>query len=192
MRRTHRGEVRINGGTYYLQDLVPLHSEQVRVAWDYRDASSVAVFSLDGDLLGEAKLGGNASHAMPRLQKNADRRVKGQVARLEQKGETLIGQKVEMRVIPSAQPATELTPEQRALAAARVAQLTAERTPALQLPTDPLGRYRAWLALDARLISGEALSEAEAKWHADYPKHPDFISTRRVLEHFDKQRTATA
>ncbi|MCY1393859.1 Integrase core domain protein [compost metagenome] len=186
-----RGEVTWAGQRYYLKALVDLHGEDVRVAYDVRDASRVWVRTLDGELIGEALLDGNSGDYMPKtiIEQAAEKRERGQFKRTLDKLETLTGQRVEL--IASGRPA-EVDPEQLAHAAARIAQLTAERTPALQLPADPLGRYRHWQALDARLHEGEALSEAEAKWHADYPKHPDFISTRRVLEHFDKQRTATA
>ncbi|MCY1289538.1 Integrase core domain protein [compost metagenome] len=181
MRRTHRGEVRINGGTYFLQELVPLHGEQVRVAWDYRDAGSVGIFSLEGDLLGEAKLGGNASHAMPRLAKDSDRRVKGQIARLEQKGETLIGKKVEMRVIEAPQQ-TDYDLQQRLAEAGKYLAQLEQSAPEFEVPGDSMARYRLWKRLDARLQGGEQLDAAEAHWHGEYRNTREFRST---LEMYD-------
>lgn len=187
LRVTHKGLVRTNGASYFLQDLVPLHGEQVRVAWDYRDASTVAVFSLDGDLIGEAVLNGNASHAMPRIQQDADRRIGGQIAKLTQKGKTLTGKDVELRII-------ERTPEgdsfqQHLLEAEKfVALADQQQEPEFEVPDNEMTRYDLWQQLDTRQRLGEALTEDEARWHASYPKHPDFKSIQSMYDHFEAEQ----
>lgn len=187
LRRTTRGTVRINGATYFLQELVPLHGDQVRVAWDYRDARTVAVFSLDGDLIGEAVLDGNASHAMPRVLKDEDRRVSGQLSKLTQKGKTLTGKDVELRVI-------ERTPEgdsfqQHLLEAEKFVALAGQQQePEFKVPDNEMTRYDRWQQLDARQRLGEALTDDEASWHASYPNHPDFQSIQRMYDHFEAEQ----
>lgn len=187
LRRVNRGEVRINGATYFLQDLIPLHGEQVRVAWDYRDASTVAVFSLDGDLLGEAALDGNASHAMPRVQKDQDRRVDGQLAKLTQKGKTLTGKDVELRIIE--RPPEDSSFQQHLLEAEKFAALALEApVAAFKVPDNEMTRYDLWQQLDARQLLGKALSDDEAHWYASYPNHPDFKSIQRMYDHFEAEQ----
>ncbi|MDB1109742.1 DNA-binding protein [Pseudomonas extremaustralis] len=187
LRRTHRGLVRTNGANYFLQDLVPLHGDQVRVAWDYRDASKVAVFTLDGDLIGQAILDGNASDAMPRIVKDQDRRVSGQLAKLVQKGKTLTGKDVELRVIE--RPAEDDRFQQHLLEAEKFVALAHEpEADALEAPDNEMTRYDRWQQLDSRQRLGEALSDDEARWHASYPNHPDFKSIQRMYDHFEAEQ----
>lgn len=187
LRRTYRGMVRTNGANYFLQDLVPLHGDQVRVAWDYRDATTVAVFSLDGDLLGQAVLDGNASDAMPRIVKDQDRRVTGQLSKLIQKGKTLTGKDVELRVIE--RPAEDDSFQQHLLEAEKFAALALEPQDAeFAVPDNEMTRYDLWQQLDARQRLGEALTVDEARWYASYPNHPDFKSIQRMYDHYEAEQ----
>lgn len=190
IRPTVRGEITWAGQRYFLDSLRNLHGEEVRVAYDVRDASRVWVRTLDGELLGEAQLDGNTSDYMPKtmIEQAVERRERGQFKRAVDKLETLTGQRVEL-LPPTSAPSATVSPEQLAAAQANVARLTTERKPALQLPDDPLGRYRCWLALDARMQEGEPLNDDESRWHASYPKHSDFAATRRVLD-YAQQRQA--
>lgn len=189
-RTVHRCQVQWNTGTYFLKDLDGFHGEQVRVAYDFRDASRVWIHSQDGDLLGEALLDGNASPAMPKtmLEKASEKRERGQLSRLVKKAKTITGQDVEMHVIGSASSPYDLPLEQLA-EAQRFAQLSAPQAPTFELPTDPTARYRLWNQLDARLTSGESLNPEETQWHSRYPQHPDFMSIRQMFE-FAKQASA--
>lgn len=186
VRTTNRAEVRIFGGIYFLQALEGYHGQEVRVAYDFRDASRVWVHTLDGELIGEAVLGGNASPAMPQslMDKATEKREKGQLARLVKKAKTVTGQDVELHVVPKAAPSAELT-EQQLEDAREYAALTLERqAPTFTVPDNDMTRYDLWQELEARRQRGEALSEAEANWHAIYPNNPGFKAIQRMYDHF--------
>lgn len=188
-RTVHRCQVQWNSGTYFLKDLDGFHGEQVRVAYDFRDASRVWVHSLEGDLIGEALLDGNASPAMPKtmLEKASEKRERGQLSRLVKKAKTITGQDVEMRVITSQSIQYDLSPEQLA-EAQRFAQLAAPQAAAFELPTDPIVRYRLWHQIDARVTSGESLTAEETQWHSRYSQHPDFKSIQQMFAFADQAR----
>jgi putative transposase len=188
VRTVHRCQVQWNSGTYFLKTLDVFHGEEVRVAYDFRDSGRVWIHSLDGDLIGEALLDGNASPAMPKtlLEKASEKRERGQLSRLTKKAKTITGLDVEMRVIP-AQHAHELSSEQLA-EAQRFAQLAAQQAPTFELPSDPTARYHFWHKLDGRLSNGESLSQEETQWHGRYPNHPDFGSIQRMFEFAEQVR----
>lgn len=186
VRTTNRAEVRIFGGIYFLQALEGYHGQEVRVAYDFRNASRVWVHTLDGELIGEAVLGGNASPAMPQslMDKATEKREKGQLARLVKKAKTVTGQDVELHVVPKAAPSAELT-EQQLEDAREYAALTLERqAPTFTVPDNDMTRYDLWQELETRRQRGEALSEAEANWHAIYPNNPGFKAIQRMYDHF--------
>lgn len=186
VRTTNRAEVRIFGGIYFLQALEGYHGQEVRVAYDFRDASRVWVHTLDGELIGEAVLGGNASPAMPQslMDKATEKREKGQLARLVKKAKTVTGQDVELHVVPKAAPSAELS-EQQLEDAREYAALTLERSaPTFTVPDNDMTRYDLWQELEARRQRGEVLSEAEANWHAIYPNNPGFKAIQRMYDHF--------
>lgn len=188
-RTTTRGQVRWNSGTYFMKDLVDLHGEEVRVAYDFRDSSRVWVHSMEGDLIGEALLDGNASPAMPMtmLEKASETRERGQLSRLVKKAKTITGQDVEMRVIPASSSSYELSPEQLA-EAQRFAQLAAPQTPAFEIPGDPISKYHLWNQLDSRVRGGEVLSPEQAQWHDRWPKHSDYTAMQRMFAHAEQAR----
>lgn len=189
IRPTRRGEITWAGETYFLDALRTFHGEEVRMAYDVRDASRVWVRTLDGDLIGEALIDGNASDYMPKalLEKAYEKRESGQMKRALDKLETLTGKRVEM-IAPTTAPSAQLSAEQLA-EAQRFAQLAAPQTPTFELPTDPTARYRLWNQLDARLSSGESLTPEQVQWHSRYPQHPDFMSIHQMFE-FAKQARA--
>lgn len=187
VRTTNRAEVRIFGGIYFLQALEAYHGQEVRVAYDFRDASRVWVHTLDGELIGEAVLGGNASPAMPQslMDKATEKREKGQLARLVKKAKTVTGQDVELHVVPKAAQSAELT-EQQLQDAREYAALTLERqAPTFTVPDNDMTRYDLWQELEARRQRGEVLSEAEANWHALYPNNPGFKAIQRMYATFE-------
>ncbi len=188
-RTVHRCQVQWNSGTYFLKDLDGFHGEQVRVAYDFRDASRVWVHSLEGDLLGEALLDGNASPAMPKtmLEKASEKRERGQLSRLVKKAKTITGQDVEMRVITGASSTYELPPEQLA-EAQRFAQLAAPKDPTFEIPADPISKYHLWNQLNDRVKSGALLPPEEAQWHDRWPKHSDYTAMQRMFAHAAQAR----
>lgn len=183
IRKTHRGEVRVNGGLYFLDALRDFHGDEVKVAWDYRDAGRVGVYTLEGEWIGEAELDGNATPAMPAsmIQRAADKRERGQLNRLAKKAKTITGQDVEIRAIA---PAADAPSMERRLEAgrAKLRELEAHQAPTFQIPQDPTQRYRLWQHLDARRAEGVALSEREEQWWETYPKTTGFRAIQRVME----------
>ncbi|MEO4013058.1 Mu transposase C-terminal domain-containing protein [Pseudomonas rossensis] len=184
IRPTRRGEVTWAGETYFLDALRNFHGEQIRLAYDVRDSSRIWVRTLDGELIGEAILGGNASDYMPKtmIEKAYDKREKGQMKRAVDKLETLTGSRVEM-ITTSPAPSADLSAEQLADAQRFAASLTTPKSNRFELPNDPIGRYRLWEALNRRFQAGELLNGEEGLWHERYPRHLDFTAIKRMYEH---------
>lgn len=186
VRTTHRAEVRFGGAIYFLAELEAFHGREVRVAYDFRDASRVWVHTLDGELIGEALVDGNATQAMPQslLEKAAEKREKGQLSRIVKKAKVLTGQDVELRVVPKdAQPA-ELSVEQLEDARRYAASLAAPEPAAstFEVPGDSMARYRLWKRFDRRLAAGEQLEADAIRWHGNYRKTLEFQSTQDMYD----------
>ncbi|MDO9625171.1 MAG: Mu transposase C-terminal domain-containing protein [Pseudomonas sp.] len=191
IRTTHRGEVAWDNNRYFLNALRDFQGEQVRVAYDVRDASRVWVRTLDGELLGEALLDGNASDYMPlnRVEQAREKRAQGQIKRGIDKIETLTGTRVEM-IAPTTAPSATLAPAQLANAQQYAAQLMAAEAEAFVVPGDAMARYRLWQQLDSHQTAGGELTADEARWHGRYPSHPDFASIQRMFDFADEQARA--
>ncbi|MCY1208174.1 Integrase core domain protein [compost metagenome] len=185
IRPTRRGEVTWAGQRYFLESLRDFHQEEVRVAYDVRDASRVWVRTLAGELLGEALLDGNASDYMPKtmLEQARERREQGQMKRAIDKLETLTGQRVEL-FAPTSAPSAVLPAEQLSEARRFAATLAApqESASAFEVPGDSMARYRLWKRLDNRHAKGESLDTAEARWHRDYCNTQEFRSTQDMYD----------
>lgn len=190
-RKTHRGEIAWDGHRYFLNELRNLHGETVRVAYDVRDASRVWVRTLAGELIGEALLDGNASDYLPlnRVEQAREKRAQGQIKRGIDKIETLTGARVEM-IAPTTAPNANLEPAQLQSAQRYAQQLMADQGEQFVIPGDAMARYRLWEKLDGRQAAGSELTDDEARWHANYPKHQDFKSIQRMYEFADEQARA--
>lgn len=181
-RKTHRGEVRYAGGIYFLDALRDFHGEEIKVAWDYRDASSVGIYTLEGEWIGDAVIDGNATDAMPQtmIQRAADKRERGQLSRLVKKAKTVTGKDVEIRTV---EPTPQGAGNERRISEARVyAKQLANDEPSFDPPQGKVERYRYWHQLDERMKAGEELSEAAQRWHANYQNHGDFKSIAKVMD----------
>lgn len=183
VRQTRRGEVSWLGNTYFLNDLRGLHGQEIRLAYDVRDAGRVWTYTLDGELIGEAVLDGNSTDYMPMsmLELGRQKRAQGQVKRSMDKLETLTGHRVEM-IAPTSAPSATLTHEQLISAQEYAAALEAE-APRFHIPGDDVSRYRLWVKLDGRVKAGEELTADEARWLEKYPEHPDFVAMQEVFQH---------
>ena len=185
--------MRINGGIYFMDALRDFHGEEIKVAWDYRDTSSVGTYTLDGEFIGEAKLDGNSTQAMPTamLQRAADKRQKGQLARLSTKAKTITGQDVEIRTL---EPVANDDDTQRQIEAGRAKAklLAAAKTDAFVIPEDPMARYRLWQKLDKRVTAGEELSEKEQMWWERYPTTDGYRAIKRVMDASANGKTVSA
>ncbi|RMH86390.1 transposase [Pseudomonas sp. AOB-7] len=193
IRPTRRGEIAWAGQRYFLNSLRDFHGEEVRVAYDVRDASRVWVRTLEGHLLGEALLDGNASDYMPRsmIEQAQERRELGQMKRAIDKLETTTGKRVEL-LAPTSAPSANLEPAQLASAQRYAALALDAQAAAFTVPGDPMARYDLWQQLNARLLAGETLTDDEARWHERYPAHPDFASIQRMYDQFAEPATARA
>lgn len=191
IRKTHRGEIAWDNNRYFLDALRDFQGEEVRIAYDVRDASRVWVRTLDGELIGEAQLDGNASDYMPlnRVEKARDKRAQGQIKRGIDKIETLTGTRVEM-IAPTTAPNANLSAVQLNNAQQYAAQLMAEQAEVFEVPGDAMARYRLWKQLDSRQAENAALTEDEARWHGRYPRTPDFASIQRMYDFADEQASA--
>ncbi|WP_189444956.1 DNA-binding protein [Salinicola rhizosphaerae] len=181
-RKTHRGEVKINSGVYFLDALRDFHGEEIRVAWDYRDVGAVGIYTLDGEWIGEAILDGNATPAMPQsmMERAGEKREKGQIARMVKKAKTLTGGEFELKRVESPQPSVR---NDRQLEEARAhAKQLANEAPKFEIPKDKVARYREWKRLDARVQAGESLSVDAQRWHENYCNHSDFKAIAKVMD----------
>ncbi|KPA90633.1 integrase family protein [Pseudomonas asplenii] len=182
VRKTHRGEIQWLNETYFLDDLRALHGQEIRLAYDVRDAARVWAYALDGELIGEALLDGNAADYMPMslVERSRAKREQGQVKRSMDKLETLTGHRVEM-IAPTSRPSATLSHEQLTIAQ-EYAQALEQDLPKFVVPSDDVARYRLWMKLDERVKSGEELSADEARWWELYPDHPDFTAMQEVFQ----------
>ncbi|SDI84359.1 putative transposase [Pseudomonas flavescens] len=181
-RTTRRGEIAWGGSTYFLADLTALHGQEIRLAYDVRDASKVWTYTMEGELIGVAKLDGNSTDYMPltMVEQAREKRTQGQYKRAVDKLETLTGNRVEM-IAPTTAPSATLPAAERTAALEYARTLDAQR-PTFEVPGDDVARYRLWIKLDQRLTAGEELSDAEATWWKRYPNHPDFIAMQEVFQ----------
>lgn len=182
IRQTRRGEINWLGNKYFLNDLRGLHGQEIRLAYDVRDAGRVWTYTLDGELIGEAILDGNSTDYMPMnmLERSREKRAQGQVKRSMDKVETLTGHRVEM-IAPSNAPSATLSREQLTSAHEYAIALEAA-TQVFHVPGDDVSRYRLWVKLDERVKAGEELTADEARWWERYPAHPDFAAMQQVFQ----------
>ncbi|MFJ3469083.1 DNA-binding protein [Pseudomonas sp. NPDC090201] len=183
IRKSRRGEIAWAGNTYFSADLTVFHDQEIRLAYDVRDASQVWAYTLDGALIGTAKLDGNSTDYMPptMLEMAREKRQQGQFKRAVDKLETLTGHRVEM-IAPTTAASANLAPE--ALEAARdYARSLDQERPIFEVPGDDVARYRLWVRLNERRSSGEELNADEAVWWERYPAHPDFVAMQKVFQH---------
>jgi putative transposase len=182
VRQTRRGEINWLGNKYFLNDLRGLHGQEIRLAYDVRDAGRVWTYTLDGELIGEAILDGNSTDYMPMnmLERSREKRAQGQVKRSMDKVETLTGNRVEM-IAPTNAPSATLSREQL-ISAHEYAIALEAAAPAFHVPGDDVSRYRLWVKLNDRVNAGEELTADEAKWWERYPAHPDFAAMQQVFQ----------
>ncbi|WP_445677457.1 Mu transposase C-terminal domain-containing protein [Pseudomonas putida] len=181
-RTTRRGEISWAGQTYFMADLADLHGQEIRIAYDVRDATQVWAYTEDGELIGAAQLEGNSTDYMPMtmVEQAREKREKGQFKRAVDKLEVLTGHRVEMIApitAPSATLSTEVLEEAR-----EYARALEQQNPKFVVPGDDVSRYRLWVRLDQRNSAGEELTADEAKWHERYPNHPDFVAMKQVFQ----------
>lgn len=193
-----RAEIRLFNNIYFAQALKEFHGLEVHVAYDIHDASRIWVYAPDGRMLCEAEVNGNSKHyfPVPVIEQARQTRAKGRLARVDAKREEIleelhggpalaapvasqiviggriieheaISSKPEPLEIAAPQAAPSRSDELRARAEEIVKTLPRSERPAAE-------NYAEWLALDARLLAGETLIEADARWHRTYPQSAQF------------------
>jgi len=186
IRTTRRGEIAWAGNTYFMADLTALHGQEIRIAYDIRDATQVWAYTESGELIGAAQLDGNSTDYMPMtmVELAREKREKGQFKRAVDKLEVLTGHRVEM-IAPTSAPSAALPQGERAAALEYAKEVVAQQ-PSFEIPGNDVTRYRLWKKLDKRHASGEELNEAEARWWKSYSTHPDLIYQRELMEGIEK------
>jgi putative transposase len=87
IRTVDRGEVRLFNNLYFANELKFEHGNEVRVCYDIHDPNSVIVRRMDGSFICDALWDGNKvdAFAKPVIQKLTEERVKGRIARAQEK-----------------------------------------------------------------------------------------------------------
>ncbi|MDU9022137.1 Mu transposase C-terminal domain-containing protein [Pseudomonas corrugata] len=186
IRKSRRGEIAWAGNTYFAADLTAFHDQEIRVAYDVRDASQVWAYTLDGELIGAARLDGNSTDYMPQtmLEMAREKRQQGQFKRAVDKLETLTGSRVKM-IAPTSAPSAHLPSNELAVALEYATEMES-RQETFVIPGNDVERYRLWNKLELRQASGEPLSTDEARWWKAYASHPDLLFQRHLMEEFEK------
>jgi putative transposase len=184
IRPTRRGEVSWAGNKYFLDSLRDLHGTDVRVSYDARDASRVWIRNLNGVLIGEALLDGNATPYMPKsmVERAQEKREHGQLKRTIEKFKNLTESKNQANEMEYILTPT-LDAEQLAEARRIAASLTVPLPDSFKVPTDPISRYRLWQTLDDRIRKDTTLSRDEADWHSEYQADIEINAMIRMFSH---------
>ena len=197
-RALRRAEIQLFNNIYFSRELEEFHGMEVHVAYDIHDPSQVWVYLPSGQLLCTAQANGNRKHYMPvaAVEQARQERAKGRLARVDAKREEILeelhggpalsapsasqivigGRVIEHESISSKPEPVKITAPQaipsrsdelQARAAGIVKTVSRSERPAAE-------NYAEWLALDARMRAGEALNEADARWHRSYPQSAQY------------------
>lgn len=162
LRKLNRGEIQLFNNLYACPRLEEFHGETVQVAYDLHAPDKVWVYTPEGRFMGEALAHGNRKHYYPVAvtQQAREKRAAGRLKKVQAKAreirEELNGPALEA---PAWQPLPAVKPAVPAPAPSRSSRPIAEVVD-------------EWLALDARLRAGEAVTEDEAYWHGSVQKSP--------------------
>jgi putative transposase len=186
IRPTNRGEINWAGNKYFLNSLRDLHGTDVRISYDLRDASKVWVRNLNGELIGEAHLDGNASPYMPKsmVEQAYEKREHGQIRRTLEKLKKLSDQNNHISIAEYSSAPTLDTARLAEAKRVAVALIESESAP-FALPTDPIEKYRLWQKLNAGICSGLTLTNDESIWHSNYQTNVEFFAMRRMFDHIE-------
>ncbi len=181
-----RAEIRLFNNIYFARELEEFHGLEAHIAYDIHDASRVWVYAPDGRLICTAEANGNAKHyfPVPVVEQARQKRAKGRLARVDTKRDEILA---ELHGAPAiAAPAAQQIViggriVEPAALAQRAAVLDAAETapePATQAASrserSAADNYAEWLDLDERLAAGEAVPEADARWHRTYQSTAQF------------------
>lgn len=195
-RKLDRAEIRLFNNIYFARELEEFHGLEAHIAYDIHDASRVWVYALDGRLICEAQVNGNARHyyPVPVVEQARQKRAQGRLNRVDTKRDEILAELhgapalaapeggqivIAGRVID---PAAALA-ERRAVADAIVVSSEPERArqnpppdiqPRSRSERDAADNYADWLALDEFIRQGTEVSDADARWHRSYQNSAQF------------------
>lgn len=196
-RTIQRAEIALFTNIYFARELAEFHGTEAQIAYDIHDPAKVWVYTPEGRFICEAQANGNRRHYMPIpvIQQARERRAKGRLARVDAKRDEILE---ELHGAPAiaAPSSQQIVIGGRVIDTAALAAATEQQPAALldsgttdqAIPGNasadlkgkaaaPVARsertaaenYADWLALDARLAAGEALTADDARWHRMYP-----------------------
>lgn len=189
-RTIQRGEINLFTNIYFSADLTEFNGLEAHVAYDIHDPSHVWVYTPEGRLICTAEANGNRRHYMPVpvVQQAREKRAQGRLKRVDAKRSEILEELHGAPAIAaqsgrSSSSGGQIVIGSRIIDADAVQALAAEsaaencKTSESTVPRSRSERpmrenLDEWLALDARLQAGEAVSEDEAFWHASFQKHP--------------------
>lgn len=176
-RACRRGEVQLPWGVYFAAELVPHHGDEVLVAYEVQDGSTVWVKDLTGRLICTAARGGNVTPFLPasKIEHARAKRAEGQIKRLAGKAAVVAEEARGAGLIdlqPNQPAAIELTAEEIQAAEAEIAKLEAR-----QKPQGPDGDARPNFGDDAAwaawlLKNPAAMTASDAGHLLDLLAHP--------------------
>ena len=183
IRTVSRGQIKLGSKTYFSAelDLGDWHGEEVMVGYDIHDASRVWVRDLDERLICTAGLDGNKVDYVPRsaIEEARDRRAKAREKRLQRHLDEVQAERGGNVI--------EITATRSDADAAATAAFKAE-IQQIDTRKDEWAEKRARIAraqeIERRLMSNEAVSEADRAWFERYRDHPEFKAHKAVLQDF--------
>lgn len=185
-----------NGQRYKFDGLGAWNGQDVMVAVDPMDWRAVWVKTLEGEFLGVADLvGATGYRAKTQYEIAEEKRANAQLKRNSQKAEhirartgTTIAVKPSNQIVIGGRVLSPtdalLKPKKPRAMAARTDEMVIEASDVVRPLQAPPARprsersagenYAEWLDLDGRLQAGEAVSEADARWHRTYQQSAQF------------------
>lgn len=187
-----RGEINYATNIYFAQELAEFHGLKAQIAYDIHDPSRIWVYTPEGRFICEAQANGNRRHYMPVpvIQQARERRAKGRLARVDAKRDEILeelhgataitapsadqlvigGRVIDASVLSSVVAATDaaqpcdLAPTQESTPS-RAAQILPPPSRSERSPED---NYAEWEEIDRRILAGESVTDADARWHRSY------------------------
>lgn len=194
-----RGEVVLFTNIYFANELKEFHGLEAQIAYDIHDPSKVWIYTPEGRFICEALANGNRKGYFPVsvVDQAREKRGKGRLKRNDAKreeileemhggpalpavaaGQIVIGGRILDRSALESLVETEPAEALPAAAAPGVARLPVEKPVETTQPSrsgrSAAENYAEWLEIDRRVLAGEAVSEADARWHRTYQQSAQF------------------
>ncbi|MHB9021336.1 MAG: transposase [Halothiobacillus sp.] len=189
-RKTARGLIQIHGRKYFAKELVDHHDDLVMVAYDYRDAAKVWIYSQEMRLICEAVRDGHMSDYYPesRMADLREKRERAQINRLATKIETKTGKTVvgiQLEHQPTYTLDTVFNPmtieaEKTAAQIAFEAEFYAQNDE-VEWADDMAGRWRQFHQWKDR----PNLTPEQRAWVDRYPKSDAYAKAKEFFESFE-------